>query len=46
MSQAEYFVSQLVAQLQHWNGMHSVYAFAAVLITYIFILFTRSNMSA
>ena len=46
MNGVEQLVSQIVAQLQHWNGMHSVYAFAAVLITYIFIVFTRSNMTA
>jgi len=46
MNYIDGFVYRLVSQLQHWNGMHSVYAFAALLVVYIFILFGRSSMRA
>jgi hypothetical protein len=39
----DFFITQFVTRLQHWNEAHSLYAFAAVLIVYVFIVLRRTD---
>ncbi|MGE3775563.1 MAG: hypothetical protein AB7F89_00135 [Pirellulaceae bacterium] len=43
MQRVDNIIDQIVIQLQHWNGSHSLYGFAAVLVVYIFTVFGRGE---
>jgi hypothetical protein len=45
MNIVEYLINNVVVRLQHWNSTSSIYAFAAVLVVYIFIVFRRIDAS-